>query len=67
MGEIPIQVPGFLEDTDEVLVERVNSLLNRRYPDIAPFYFTVGRITRVSLELDEYGTLKPGYVCVWID
>lgn len=64
MGALPIVVKGFINDSDESLIERANvkltELLNKN------FNFSVDRINRITEEVSE-GIKIYGYVCVWID
>jgi hypothetical protein len=64
MGEIPFIVEGHINDSDSDLIERVNKDLTKILGE--PFYFTTGRITRVTEEIAP-GYKENGYVAVWID
>lgn len=64
MGEIPFIVEGHIDDSDSDLIERVNKNFSQILGE--PFYFTTGRITRVTKEIAP-GYEEKGYVAVWVD
>ena len=64
IGELPITVEGYITDADSDLIERVNERLTKILGE--PFYFTTGRITRITEEIAP-GYKEKGYVAVWID
>ena len=64
MGDLPVIVEGYINDSDEELIARGNTWLIDILGELGSL--TIGRITRVTEEIQD-GVKEPGFVCVWID